>query len=1166
MPEFAPTRDQQAAIEQRGSSILVSAGAGSGKTRVLTERLMQRLQDAESPVDLDRFLVITYTRPAAGELRSRITQRLGEALARDPGNKRLRRQSALVPRTQIGTIHSFCAAFLREFSHMAGIGPDFTVLDEQRAAAMKANALERVLEQHYEHAEKYPGFLQLADTVGAGRDDRRLGELVLDLHGKMQSHARPKAWAEQQRQALWEEPEDISLTPWGRELMKETAEAVSYWIEEMEDLLTQLRAEPAFAAAWLEGYAQSTDELRELRRCLDLSWERSRACFPISFPTKRLNKSPDKERSDALKARRDACKRAMEKIERLFALSQEEMLADRKRTAPAMEALLELVNAFDDAFVSAKHRANLLDFSDLEHLCAKILLEEDGSPSALALQVRERWEEILVDEFQDVNRVQDELFRAISRDGKNLFMVGDVKQSIYRFRLADPGIFLEKYRDSVPWDRAEAGEARRILLRENFRSRREVLDGANAVFSRCMSRALGEVEYNDEAALRYGARDYRGSVPKPELLLLRLEQSGGDEEAPDKQAHEAAMVGEKILELMGQGVTVQGREGPRPLEFGDIAILLRSANTVGPIYRRVLTGQGIPVGFGQGDGFFQAEEISAVISLLAVLDNPHQDIPLIAVLRFPALGFDADELSAIRAAAPDADFFTALRAWSTEHEKGQRFLALLERLRRAAPDLRAADLIEEILEELDMLAVCSAMRDGEQRRARLMELSELSERFEKTGYRGLHRFVLWLRRMAEKGQEPALGEENLSAVHMLSIHKSKGLEFPVVFLSDLAHQFNRSDLNAGVLVHPELGLGPKIVDLDRRMEYDGLTRMALRSRLEREAKSEELRVLYVGMTRAKERLFMTAGSKDPECMLEKIAAAGPCVTHPYRLGRAMSPLDWLLAAVQADGQAHLTARICEGQAARQVEKPRLEALADPHAGEELERRLAFTYSHREAETLPSKLTATELKDRAEPDPEAAAMTPREPRPFRLPEFAGSERPLTGAEKGTVTHLVLQHMDLRAGDDRETVSREVRRLTEEGFLSQREAAAVDKTALVRLLRSPLGRRMRAARELRREFRFSLLCDASEFYDVGPGEEILLQGVVDCYWEDEDGITVVDYKTDWVADREAAEKRAERYGPQLRAYGKALERICGKPVKECLLYFLGIGETVSVERGS
>ena len=1163
MPEFKATEAQRAAIESRGSAVLVSAGAGSGKTRVLTERLIRRICDPEHPVDLDRFVIITYTRAAAGELRSRITQELAAALSRDPGSRRLRRQSALVRRTQIGTIHSFCAAFLREFSHLAGIGPDFAVLDEQRAASMKAKALERVLEARYEQADRYPGFLLLADTVGAGRDDRRLGELVLELHKNMQCHARPDLWARQQREALRAPAADAGETAWGREILDRAAETVDWCADEFDRMLDLIAAEPAIAKAWLEGYTDTAEALRKLSRSLELGWEPARACFPIPFKMGTLQKSPDKALSDSLKDRRDQCKKAVEKLEKSFALSSEELLRDRELCAPAMEALLDLTEDFDRAFAAAKRRANLLDYSDLEHLCARLLLNEDGSPSELALQVRDRWEEILVDEYQDVSRVQDEIFRALSRDGSNLFLVGDVKQSVYRFRLADPGIFTEKYDAFVPWEQAAPGQARRILLRENFRSRREILDAANAVFSRCMSRKLGDIDYDEEAALRFGAQDYEGAVPVPELLLLNLDPEGGEEEAPDKLAQEAALVAGQIRKLMAEGMLVQTREGPRPLEYGDIAVLLRSANNVGPVYRRELLRQGIPVGFGQGDGFFRAAEVSAVLSMLAVLDNPHQDIPLIAVLRSPALGFDADTLSAIRASAPDADFFTALQTWSRDNQKGRDFLELLERLRRQAPDLRAAELTELLLEELDLPAVCSAMRDGDQRRARLMELVELSERFEKTGYRGLHRFVLWLRRMAEKGQEPSLGEENLSAVHILSIHKSKGLEFPVVFLSDLAHQFNKNDTARTVLVHPELGLGPKITDLRRKVEYPGLARSAVSLRLERETLSEELRVLYVGMTRARERLFLTAGSKDPEKLVEKARGMADTPMAAAVLARVPSPVYWLLGAALADGEQHLRIRICEREESESGVEEQPSAAADPAVEREIERRLAFVYPLREAEALPSKLTATGLKDRFQPDQEAAALTPQPRRPFRLPDLSGAEKPLSAAERGTATHLVLQNLDFSKAGSEEELRREILRLQAGSFLSEREARAVDLGAILRLFASPLGQRLRAAEKLRREFRFSLLCDASEFFSVAPGEQVLLQGVVDCFWEEDGGITVLDYKTDRVRDRAEAEERARIYAGQLRAYAKALERIFRKPVKECLLYFLSIGETVRVK---
>ncbi len=1164
MPEFKATPAQKAAVESRGGAVLVSAGAGSGKTRVLTERLMRRISDPREPADLDRFLIITYTRAAAGELRGRIMRELASALAADPANRRLRRQSALVRRAQIGTIHSFCAAFLREHSHLAGIGPDFGVLDEQRARSMMSSALERTLDACYEQPESHPGFLLLADTVGAGRDDGKLGELVLELHGKMQSHPRPELWVREQIRALEEPAADAGETLWGRELLRGASETARYWAGEFERMLETIRGEPAFAKAWLEGYAETAEALRELCRCLELGWEKARACFPIPFRISSLRNCPDPELKERLSSRREACRDDMKALQKQFAQSSEELLRDRALTAPAMQALLRLTRDFDRNFTAAKRRANLLDYADLEHLCAGLLLEEDGSPTALALQVRDRYEEILVDEYQDVSRVQDEIFRALSRDGSNLFLVGDVKQSVYRFRLADPGIFNEKYRLFAPWEEAKDGQPRRILLRENFRSRREILDAANAVFTRCMSRDLGELDYDEAAALRFGAQGYSGKTSVPELTLLRLSPAGGEEEAPDKLAQEAALVAGQIRELMAQGITVLDDKVMRPLDYGDIAVLLRSANTVGPVYRRELLRQGIPVGFGQGDGFFRAAEVSAVLSMLAVLDNPHQDIPLIAVLRSPALGFDADTLSAIRAADPEGDFYAALQAWSRQDQRGRDFLELLERLRRQAPDLRASELTELLLEELDLLAVCSAMRDGGQRRARLMELVELSERFEKTGYRGLHRFVLWLRRMAEKGQEPALGEESLSAVHILSVHKSKGLEFPVVFLADLGHSFNRLDLRGSVLVHPELGLGPRVVDLERRVSYPGLARSAVAQRLQRELLSEELRLLYVGMTRAKERLFLSAGVKKPEDLLKKARSIAATPMAPVMLAKAQSPVLWLTAAALADGEEHLRLSVRDPDGAEDGEAAPPRFPPDERAARELRERLAFVYPHGPAQELPSKVTATELKDRATRDEDAADLAPGPKKPFRLPDFGRAERPLSGAERGTATHLVLQLMDLEKSGSPEGIRDEIRRLREEGFLSQRESEAVDGEAILRLFASPLGQRIRGAEKLRREFKFSLLCDAADFFPVPPGEQVLLQGVVDCFLEEEDGLTVIDYKTDRVKNRREAEERARFYGPQLRAYAGALERICGKPVRRCLLYFLRAGEAVELER--
>ena len=1163
MPEFKPTAAQAAAIETRGSAVLVSAGAGSGKTRVLTQRLMSRICDENDPVDLDRFLIITFTRAAAGELKGRIMQELAERLAKDPGNRRLRRQNALCGRAQIGTIHSFCAALLRENCHILGLSPDFKIVDDERAEAMKTAALEQVLEARYARPEDYPGFLALADTVGAGRSDDRLAALILNLHLRMQCHARPEQWARKQVEQLRAPAEDAADTPWGREVMAQARASAEYWSGEMDRLLSLMAGEEKISAAYRDSFAQTAAELRELCRCLNIGWDRARDCLPIHFERlKGLRNSPNPQPSELLKSRRDACKKAMGDLEGLLYAPSAQLLSELRLTAPAMEALLEVTLDFDRAFSRDKRQRGLVDYADLEHFTARLLTDEEGAPTELAKQLSRRYAEIMVDEYQDVSRVQDAIFRAISQEGKNLFLVGDVKQSIYRFRLADPAIFTEKYLSYADHEKAAPGQPRRILLRENFRSRREILEGANALFSMCMSRRLGDMDYDEAASLQYGA-SYPGTVPVPELTLVEV-ADGEDEDSPDKTAQEAAWVAGKIRKLMDSGCTVTGAAGPRPLQYGDIAILLRSGNAVGPAYCRALAEQGIPVAAVQGGDYFASVEISTLVSMLAVLDNPHQDIPLIAVLRSPAFGFSADALSAIRGADRQSDFYTALKAAAETDEACRAFLEKLERLRDLAADLPMAELVWLLLTELDLLALCSAMRDGAQRRARLMAFIELAERYEGSGYRGLHRFVLWLRRLSEKGQEPALGGAESSAVQIMSIHKSKGLEFPVVFLCDTARRFNRQDSRDTVLVHPELGLGPKLTDTQRRLEYPTLARNAIKLRLEREMLSEEMRLLYVAMTRARERLFITAALKDPEAAIAKAESSITRPMAPEVLSQAGAMANWLICAALADGGTHLSMNTgsVTAQAQATEEQAAVAAPSDPAAAAELERNLAFTYPHAAAEKLPSKVTATELKGHEEPDAEAVSLAVKPHAPFRMPDFAKKDKPLTGTEKGIATHLVLQTMDFAKGGSREEIEGEVQRLCAQGFLSRREAEAVDVAAIARLFASDLGKRMRGCPRVLREFKFSLLCDAAEIYGTAAGEQLLLQGVVDCCLDEPDGLVIIDYKTDRVRTAQEIAERGKRYRGQILSYARAMERIHGKRVKQCLLYFITPGKTLEI----
>ena len=1163
MSEFKPTAAQYAAIHTRGSAVLVSAGAGSGKTRVLTERLMSYITDPENPADIDSFLIITFTRAAAGELRGRIMEELAQALARDPGSRRLRRQSALCQKAQIGTIHSFCARVLREYSHVLGLAPDFKIADEDGAAAMKRAALERVLDACYEKPEAHPGFTLLADTVGAGRDDSRLAELVLTLHSKMQSHARPEKWAREQVELLHAGASDAAETPWGAEVLNAAKRSAAYWSGELDRLMALMQGEEKICKAYLPALSEAGDTIRELQRRLNMGWDKAREILPIIFPRLGiLRNPPDPELAARVKSRWDACKKDMKALGDSLYSDSEKLLREMAYTAPAMEALLELTLDFDREFSKEKRRAALVDYADLEHMTARLLTEEDGSPSALAVQLSQRYTEIMVDEYQDVSRVQDAIFHAISREGKNLFLVGDVKQSIYRFRLADPEIFTEKYLRYADDDSAAPGEPRRIILSENFRSRREVLEAANGVFGCCMSRGLGDIDYDDKARLIPGAQ-YPGSVPPPELMLLELSGAAEDEESPDKTALEAAMVAEKIRELVDSGETVTDHGVQRPMEYGDIAILLRSVNNVGGVYRRTLAQYGIPVGSGQGGGFFSSVEISAMMSMLAVIDNPHQDIPLIAVLRSPCFGFSADELSAIRTEDREQDFYTALCAAAEHNEKCRSFGEKLSELRNMAADMSAGELVWRLLDELDMLALCSAMSDGEQRRANLMELIELAQRFESSGYRGLHRFVLWLRRQAEKGLEPSTGGAEESAVQIMSIHKSKGMEFPVVFLCDTARRFNKQDSRDTVLVHPELGLGPKVTDLERRVEYPSLARNAIKLRLEREMLSEEMRLLYVALTRARERLFLTAAVKNAEQLVEKTGAAVSLPMSPELLASASSPLVWLLNAQCVCGdRLKLCIRNPGRKESAAAEKRAEENRADEESRKELERRLSFSYPHREAEALPSKVTATGLKGHRQLDEDAEDISPKGERSFRMPDFTRKDKPVTGAERGTATHLVLQYMDFARTGSLEEIRGEIERLRAARFLSDREAAAVDAGAICKLFASELGKRMLGADSIQREFKFSLLCDAGQIFGSAAGEQLLLQGVVDCCIEEKGQLTVIDYKTDRVKTPEEIAQRARHYTIQLQSYAAAMERICGKPVKECVLYFLNAGKAVSL----
>ncbi|MCQ2557814.1 MAG: helicase-exonuclease AddAB subunit AddA [Oscillospiraceae bacterium] len=1202
-----PTPSQQNAIDARGSSILVSAGAGSGKTRVLIQRLTRYMTDPVAPADIDSFLIITFTRAAAAELRGRIAAAISELLQEDPDNRFLRRQSALCRRAKIGTIHSFCADLLRENAAEAKIAPDFKIVDDDRAAAMKAAALERLLEEHYAAGETDRGFLNLADTVGEGRDDHRLAELVLKLHAQLQAHARPEQWVDNQILRLESENHAFTGSAWEREILSDVRKRARFWLSEMLQRQEEIAEEPNLQRPYGENLQIIVDELQKLAEVVeengtdrgednwtpnDHCWEAVFAGRPLGWPSvsgKGARKKPlDEERNELFKVQRDACKDEFKRLNALVNAKAEQKNAEVQSCAPIMTALLRLTMEFDALYAADKKKAGLLDYADLEHSAARLLTDENGRPTEIAAQISQRYTEIMVDEYQDVSAVQETVFSAIARRNSdpassqaahsNLFMVGDLKQSIYRFRLAAPELFEQKMRTYADYTPNSKGAPRQIRLQENFRSRAEILNAANAVFGTCMSPELGDTEYDENTRLKLGAV-YMGSVPKPEVCVLKKRKGEVDDEAEsmDAQEQEADYVARRIRLLMQQGITVGAGEKTRPLTYSDIAILMRSANKVAGTYRRVLARYGIPSTSNGVGGFFESAEVAALLAMLDVIDNPNKDIPLLTVLRYLRFGFTADELAEVRASGKKKNFYAALQsAAAAGHKKSSEFLALYARLRTLAPDMQVSELVWTVINELDMMAICSAMPNAAEKRDNLLNFAALAERYESTGYHGLHRFLRWIEKMRENGREPAPAAGGSSSVQIMSVHKSKGLEFPVVFLCDTGRIFNLRDTNEAVILDRELGVGSNVIDLDLRQRYPSPAKQAIKIKTDRETLSEEMRLLYVAMTRARERLIITGmmGGKADETITKigsLASVSSPRNALPFYGYKTM--LGWLVYACKADKERNLHLVMADELAVENgnvPDEPAAETKAEDAAvlQAELKERLEFVYRQEDAVELPSKLTATGISEAASEEEKEAAELLHAPKEFlfRIPDLsAGGEetRRLTAAERGTATHKVLQYMDYEKADTAAQITEEISRLQHQKFISPGEAEAVSAETIRRLFASPLGKRMRAAEQIRREFRFSVLCRASELLPTNSQEEVLLQGVADCCLVEPDGIVIVDYKTDRVWTDADLEERAAYYAPQINAYRAALEKIFELPVKECVLYFLSVGREYRVK---
>ncbi|WP_295579141.1 UvrD-helicase domain-containing protein [uncultured Oscillibacter sp.] len=1169
------TPQQQAVVENRGGSLLVSAAAGSGKTKVLVERLFRYV--TEERCNVDDFLIITYTKAAAAELRSKIAGELSRRLGETPGDAHLKRQLLRVYQADIKTVDAFCTGLLRENTHLLAregdryaLTPDFKVLDESEARLVRRRVLGRTLEAFYDALD--PGRELLADTLGAGRDDSALEELVLELYDKLQSHAYPERWLSESRRSWGALEGDFDGTPYAGELLGVIRRKADHWAALLERAAERTAGDEALSAGYGEKFRAAARGFALLGG--SRTWEDARQnCAGVVFPrlsTPRGRK--DDPELSALKQVWESCKAEKKGLDALLDVSGGEAMEDLRAVAPAMEALLALTADFGEAYRVEKLRLGSMDFSDQEHLALRLLVAEDGAPTELGEQVAARYQEILVDEYQDTNEVQNAIFRAVSKGGNNLFTVGDVKQSIYRFRLADPTIFLEKYGRFKNWEEAAPGEERRILLSKNFRSRREILDAANFIFSNILSPEMGEMAYGEDEALHFGAAYYpeRGDCATEFHLIAARQKSAENDQPVKRLTAEARFVAERIRRLLDEGYPVTDGDGClRPCRPEDIVILMRSPGSRTAAFAGALAERDIPCSFEESGDFFHTMEVSVMRSLLELVDNPRQDVPLIAVLRSPLFGFSADRLAQVRAAADGGADCAA-------------FLETLGALRQAARDMSVHRLVWHIYNTLNVLGVFGAMDGGAERRENLIAFSRHAEKFESSGYRGLFAFVTQLRRLLEADQAPATrAAAAVNGVRLMSIHKSKGLEFPIVILADLDHAFSRQDFDTPVLVHPQMGLGPRRVDLERKIKYPTLARRAVEERLRRENLAEEQRILYVAMTRPKEKLILVDAMYHAETRLQRLAAVAACPVLPETVAAGRTFGEWLLLALLCRPEAaplreladlpvellcagdespwQVFVHFGEDYRARPLrrgegaESARREAPFDPAL-------LSFTYPYRRETLLPAKVTATQLKGRTldEEIAEHAAHTPYL-RPLTQPKFRRERQGLTPAERGTATHLVLQYLDFGERD----VAAQIEGLRLRALLTPQQAGAVDRPCLERFLDSPLAEEIRRGRNVLREYRFALLMDARAYDPQAAGEDaILLQGVVDCCFETAEGLTVVDFKSDRVDTAEEVARRAEHYRPQLEAYSLALSQVLEKPVVRRVLYFLHAGETAEV----
>ena len=1220
------TQEQQKVIDLRNRNILVSAAAGSGKTAVLVERIITMLTKDEPPVDVDRLLIVTFTEAAAAEMKERIRLAIEKKLMEYPDNEHLKQQATLIHNAQITTIHSFCLSVIRDHFHAIDIDPGFRIGEEGELKLLRHDVLEEVLEEKYQEGSKR--FLDFASGYSTGRNDKKIEDLILKIYEFSRSYPDSDAWLDSCVKAY--EIEDLEAFEESN-VIKKILQDVQKNLEDAKALVefamqTALSIDgPAAYEAALEKDLIVIENLQSARTYR----QQSEAFANVKWARLPVNKDKtvSEDKIAQVKKLREMVKGVVKNIAaQYFYETPEAMIEDMNLCAPAMEELADLVRLFGSRFEEKKRSQNMIDFSDMEQYALRILTQKTEKgfvPSPVALEYQKQYQEIMIDEYQDSNLIQEAILTSVStcRSGRyNIFMVGDVKQSIYRFRLSKPELFLEKFYTY----NIEESQTQRIDLHKNFRSRKEVLESVNAIFGRIMTEKLGGIVYDDQAALYPGAEYPENENLNTEIYLIdsdldrvkeryQLEENEKNAEellqiASEKEL-EARAIAMRIRELLRtQKVTDKATGELRNAKYSDIVILTRSVKGFADVFTEVLNREGIPTYAGTSEGYFQTQEIGVLLDYLRTLDNRRQDIPLTAVLTSPFCGLDAEELAKIKCFYPELPFYEAVVRYREDDEERKnekdevirtKISACLEQMdafRRIVPFTPMHELLWKILEDTGYGDYVAAMPGGQQRKANLEMLIEKARAYESTSYKGLFHFVRYIEQLQKYDVdygEASIEDEHADTVRVMTIHKSKGLEFPIVIVAGMGKRFNMQDARSAVALHAGMGVGLDAIDLGLRTKSPSIVKKVIQKEEVLESLGEELRVLYVALTRAKEKLIITGTLPRPEEKLEEsrmLQRSNQKELSFGELSHAGTYWDWILPAVLGCGEdvplevniLHFEDIVKEGLKEETkgvisrslLEQWDIDRVYEPEMHTVMEEQFGFHYPYEKSSTRKLKFTVTELKKRAyeiamdhsleEEAQEELLYEEPEVTPL-IPTFMQKEEGLTGAPRGTAYHRIMELLAFEGPepDSIEAVAEWIDGMAASGKIEKEAAECVKAYDIFRFLETSSGKRMKKAAKSQRLWKeqpFVLGIDAKELYpEEEDGELILVQGIIDAYFEEEDELVVLDYKTDRVRK---AEELVEKYQEQLRYYAKALEQMTGKKVKEKIIYAFSLGKEIRI----